>query len=170
MANKWFDHYKGEDVVLLEDVDPTTCERMAHFLKIWLDHYPFIGEVKGGAGKMRPRKWVITSNYTIEQCFNRPEDVVALTRRMDVFEHRHTLPPRLVLPEEHGKYSVLFIHPQQQGPSVVPPPPELTRQRHVTFVEDDSEDEERSGSDTLPMEDCDDAEGEPNFHECEPSC
>lgn len=67
MANKWWDDYRGEATVLLDDVAPD--HELQSYLKIWADHYPFRAEVKGGSVLIRPRRIVVTSNFTIERCF-----------------------------------------------------------------------------------------------------
>jgi MoxR-like ATPase len=55
-------------------------------LKIWGDRYPFIGETKGSAVMVEPRRFfvIITSNFPMEQCFTRQEDLEALKRRFHV--------------------------------------------------------------------------------------
>jgi len=67
--NKWWDGYKGEKQVLLDDVGHDHGKWIGWFLKIWADQYVFDGEVKGGTIKLRPDKLIVTSNYTIEDLF-----------------------------------------------------------------------------------------------------
>lgn len=78
--NKWWDGYKGEDVVLLDDWDPKHDVLVSH-LKQWSDRYPFRCECKGTSMMARPKKIIVTSNYPIEACFQNPEDVAAIKRR-----------------------------------------------------------------------------------------
>lgn len=79
--NKWWDGYQDEDVVVIEEWCPKN-EVSASGLKIWSDRYPFNAEVKGGQLKLiRPKKIIVTSNYTMEQCFPRNEDLEPLKRR-----------------------------------------------------------------------------------------
>lgn len=83
-VNKWWDGYYGEDVVVIEEWEPKN-ECTAAKLKIWADRYPFPAEIKGGTlTRVRPRKIIVTSNYTIEQCFPKNEDSGPLKRRFKV--------------------------------------------------------------------------------------
>lgn len=86
MINKWWDGYIDEDTVLIEDVDPDCGKWMAHFFKVWTDHYPFMCECKGNTMKIRPARIIVTSNYQIHEVFPRPEDYLPLYRRFDVFK------------------------------------------------------------------------------------
>lgn len=79
--NKWWDGYQGEDCVCIEDVDPSSCEHQARNFKIWSDRYSFPAEVKGGVTMVRPKMIVVTSNYSLDDCFKDYEDNVALHRR-----------------------------------------------------------------------------------------
>lgn len=67
--SKWWDGYNHEATVVLDDFDPKHGEFLSYYLKIWADHYAFNAEVKGGMLKIRPAVVVVTSQYTIEECF-----------------------------------------------------------------------------------------------------
>ena len=84
-VNKWWDGYKGEEVVILEDVDPERCKMLVHHLKIWLDRYIFTAEVKQSSTVLSPKSYrmIITSNYSPEECFNQT-DLEAIRRRLHV--------------------------------------------------------------------------------------
>lgn len=83
--NKWWDGYQYQDVVIIEECDPKKCEHMAYFFKRWCDRYPFRAEVKNGhLNNIRPKKIIITSNYTIKECFPNQQDYEPLQRRFKV--------------------------------------------------------------------------------------
>lgn len=76
----WWDGYKGEEVVIIEDWDPFQYKQGGD-LKRWLDRYPFQAEVKRGYQKIRPRLIIVTSQYTIAECFNDQQAIDAISRR-----------------------------------------------------------------------------------------
>lgn len=80
LPNKWWDHYKGEENVLLDDLDPSGTKYLVQYVKQWTDRYVFKCEYKGGARDIRPLQFIITSNYSIDECFN-PTDARAVRRR-----------------------------------------------------------------------------------------
>lgn len=76
--SKWWDGYSGENAVVVDDLDPEHAKyNMAYYLKIWGDHYAFNAEVKGGMLFIRPDFVIVTSQYSIEDCF--PDDVESQT-------------------------------------------------------------------------------------------
>ena len=82
--NKWWDRYRYQDVVAIEEWSPKN-DCTAHALKKWADRYPFQGEVKGGTLHMlRPKKIIVLSNYTPQQCFLNSEDLEPMLRRFTV--------------------------------------------------------------------------------------
>lgn len=84
--NKWWDGYRFEPVVAIEEWSPDNGVT-AQALKRWADRYPFSGEIKGGVlQRLRPKKIIVLSNYTMEQCFPRHEDLAPLTRRFKVID------------------------------------------------------------------------------------
>lgn len=76
--NKWWDGYQGELNVLLDDLDTKV---LGHYLKIWADKYAFMAECKGSSIQIRPKNFIITSNYSPEQLFDDPVLAQAIRRR-----------------------------------------------------------------------------------------
>ena len=69
--NKWWDNYENEDIVIIEEINPDYCSKNAAEIKTWFDIYPFPCEFKGGSFKqIRPQYMIITSNYSVEECFS----------------------------------------------------------------------------------------------------
>eukprot|EP00833_Pecoramyces_ruminatium_P016362 jgi/Orpsp1_1/1190394/evm.model.d7180000078706.1 len=83
LKNKWWDHHKLQSVVLLEEIDPESGKYLAQPLKVYCDQYPFPVEVKQGSFRfIRPYFFIITSNYTMAECFPDPKDLLPLKRRI----------------------------------------------------------------------------------------
>jgi len=84
--NKWWDGYKHEQVVAIEEWSPAnSCTASA--LKRWADRYPFAGEIKGGVvQRLRPQKIIVLSNYRPDQCFTQQEDLNPILRRFKILE------------------------------------------------------------------------------------
>lgn len=108
LANRWWDGYQGEEVVLLEDMDPSTSEALVRQLKIWADRYHCPGETKGGMIALNYTRFIVTSQYTPEEAFANinERDKAALLRRFKVVdfqqEHADWVPQAPVYPEEIG--------------------------------------------------------------------
>lgn len=79
--NKWWDGYNHQETVVIEEWSPD-YHMLATALKEWSDRYPFPGEIKGGLMQnIRPTRIIITSNYSMEECFPRHSDLKPLKRR-----------------------------------------------------------------------------------------
>jgi len=84
-ADKWWCNYNMEEIVVIEDMSPDHAW-MINLLKCWTDVYPFPAEVKvGNLPLIRPRKIIITSNYSMAEVFAsvdaRDVDIKAIYRR-----------------------------------------------------------------------------------------
>jgi len=84
--NKWWDGFspRKHSTVVLEDLDLEQTF-MGHYLKNWADKWSFAAEKKGSTIQIRPKRIVVTSNYTIEQIWHSDLSLVqALKRRFTV--------------------------------------------------------------------------------------
>lgn len=102
MHNKWFDDYRFEDVVIIDDLDQSGHTNNLAMYKHLGDAHPFRVEVKGASMMIRPKVVIITSNQSLQDVFSnqRPEHVEALksryqeieiVRRADTFEEACSL-------------------------------------------------------------------------------
>lgn len=79
--NKWWDGYQGEDCVVIEEVNPDNTAWIAPYLKLWGDKWPFTAEIKGSSRMIRPKRVIITSNYSIQAMGFPVQDAAAIRRR-----------------------------------------------------------------------------------------
>lgn len=84
IVNKWWDGYQGEEIVIIDDFDPSHGESVGRYLKIWVDHYPFIAETKGGSMSIRPKHFIVTSNYHPDDVQWDPQCNLAIKRRFKI--------------------------------------------------------------------------------------
>jgi len=80
--NKWWEHYKNQQAILIEELDPDNIKFHSTNLKTWVDEYPFIADKKNSSLFIRPKVFVVTSQYTIEEvCAHDPKLYEAINRR-----------------------------------------------------------------------------------------
>lgn len=82
--NKWWDDYAGEDNVLIDEFEPSDAQYLTGFMKRWVDRWTFRAEYKGGSCVIRPQQVIVTSNFSIEDCFFGRSDIEAIKRRFVV--------------------------------------------------------------------------------------
>lgn len=83
--NKWWDGYKGQKVVVMDDLDSENAKYIVDKIKIWADRYPFIAEVKNSSYVVDPHiNLIITSNYPVEDVFSKESDQEAIKRRFTI--------------------------------------------------------------------------------------
>lgn len=83
--DKWWDGYRDQDVVICDDLDKYNVA-LAGYLKDWGDMWPFKAEVKGGTRFIRPKRFIITSQYRPSQIWDDAETLAAIERRYDLIE------------------------------------------------------------------------------------
>lgn len=81
--SKWWDGYMNQHAVLIDEFSPY-YSYMADDLKNWADHYEFTCEVKGAMITIRPKRIIVTSNYSIRECFPHYKDYQPLEARFKV--------------------------------------------------------------------------------------
>lgn len=84
---RWWDGYRGQPDVVIDDFDKYNKAQGQH-LKIWLDHYPFNAERKGGNMMIRPRRIIITSNYHPREIWDDPQTINPVLRRVSVLHYK----------------------------------------------------------------------------------
>lgn len=85
--NKWWGGYEKQNVVLCDDIGKKDAEWMGSFLKDWGGQYPFQAETKGGGMQIRPKTFIVTSQYAIDELWEDKETQDALFRRYKIFKN-----------------------------------------------------------------------------------
>ncbi len=114
--NKWFVGYKGEATILCDDFGPKQCEYLGWYMKRWADVFPFPMETKGGGKLIRPAHIVVTSQYTIGECFFDILTREAIANRFAVLELRKWQERALITDE----VLELLPTPDLETPDIIP--------------------------------------------------
>ncbi len=84
--NKWWVGYKNQPTIMLEDYGPKQCKHLGWYMKRWADRFSFPIESKGGGRQIRPERIVVTSQYTIEECFADKLEREAIKNRFELLK------------------------------------------------------------------------------------
>lgn len=86
-ADRWWDGYRGEETVIIEDIDKYDV-KLGRYIKLWGDHYAFPADMKcQGKRDIRPKRVIITSNYTPEEIWNDARTYEPIKRRYTPIEY-----------------------------------------------------------------------------------
>lgn len=89
-ADRWWDGYQGESVVILEDIDIYDI-KLGRYLKLWGDHYSFPAECKyEGKRDIRPDRIIVTSNYHPKDIWSDERTWGPILRRYRIVEYGTT--------------------------------------------------------------------------------
>lgn len=108
-VNKWWDGYQQQEIVHLDEVAPTHATWIASYLKCWADKWSFPAETKGSTISIRPKMFIITSNYSIDDMGFDPVDVPAIKRRFKEKQFKKTNESKFI-EENKENYLIKTFH------------------------------------------------------------
>lgn len=109
-VNKWWDGYTDHATVIVEDMDPFHKSLALEF-KLWGQHQPFPAESKGSTTAIRPKKIVVTSNYSIDEVWDDPTTREAMHRRYREIYVGH---PGVTSPPSPHPYCEMQCNPKKR--------------------------------------------------------
>lgn len=91
LHNKWWLGYQGESVAIYDDLSRSDANWIGDLLKMWGDRYAFPAETKNSGMVIRPKRIIVTSNYSPETLFCQDQDLLdSITKR---YKLRHFIVP-----------------------------------------------------------------------------
>ena len=64
MPNQWWDNYRDEEVVPIDDPDEKQSKQLFSFIKWWISEEPVRVEFKNSSYRIRPKRFILCSNKT----------------------------------------------------------------------------------------------------------
>lgn len=92
-TTKWWDGYNRQKDIIINDLDPSHKLEMGSLLKIWCEHEPFNAEIKNSMRLIRPKRIIVTSQYSIDEMGWDRKMTEAIKERFPIVIHkteRHT--------------------------------------------------------------------------------
>jgi hypothetical protein len=86
---KWWDGYQGQKTAVLDDLSPYH-KGLGDLIKLWGDKWSTTAEVKTSSMNIRPKTFIITSQYLPEQIWEDSETIEAIRDR---FMIKHVVAP-----------------------------------------------------------------------------
>lgn len=117
-TNHWWDGYNGEDVVIIEDVDKYDV-KLGRYLKLWGDHYAFPADMKNqGKLDIRPKKVIVTSNYTPREIWDDDKTSDPIMRRYKLINYYdvqqpESSAPRIIMSEDFHRQESIQVDEQR---------------------------------------------------------
>eukprot|EP00758_Cryptobia_borreli_P018164 Tbor_TRINITY_DN6533_c0_g1::TRINITY_DN6533_c0_g1_i1::g.7463::m.7463 len=127
-VNKWWDGYKGENNVIIDEFPQTCPGDLKRLVKVWGDRLPFTAEMKGLSHVIRPKLVIITTNWPLEEVYKgNTTDIGAMRKRFHQIHFdsylRYT-PEELVQIVENRVPINFFVDPKYRPvPDYSPEPP-----------------------------------------------
>lgn len=88
-VNKWWDGYRHQHTVIMDEMDPSHSS-LGTMIKLAGDKVPFLVDTKGGTMMIRPKRFIVCSNFSPEECFGHcPITLRAIRRRFTVTHFPH---------------------------------------------------------------------------------
>lgn len=104
--NKWWDGYRGQKYVIIDDMDPD-FHMLGNLLKRWADRFAFPAEQKGNTIQIRPEIICVTSQYHPNEIWSGPL-YEAIKRRFLMVDAQRCLKTNVLLESgSEGKMSWL---------------------------------------------------------------
>ena len=101
--NKWWDSYKGEQVVIWDDLSPEEAKVSGTHLKLYCDRFGIMGETKGSGVPLVYDYFIMTSQYPFEECFQEYELRKAMERRTYIFNMTENIEEKFVMDDMISK-------------------------------------------------------------------